>query len=241
MNEGICKRTATVRFWNGYAKWYKLWVDHTSYHAPVVSLLRETVKPGWRVLDIGAGSGVLSLPLAKMGCEVTALEPSRLMRSHLFREMFDKHAKWVEVDERRWEDVSLMDYRCFDLVLSCNTLHFTEIGFEGALEKVFAADPAHVLVVTEYVPGSFVRFAYASHVVAFGRTYAADSSFAYHHLSEVFDHHRYKAGRDLTLDEKRVLAHRVVRKDDHLWLEEQAHVGMYWLHRREPGMCAALQ
>jgi len=241
MNEAVCRKTATVAFWEGYAKWYKLWLDHTDYHRPIVELLKEMVEPGWRVLDIGAASGVLSFPLAEMGCIVTALEPSLLMRSHLFREMFHKHTEWVEVDERRWEDVSLMDYRGFDLILSCNTLHLTGIGFEGGLQKVFAADPAHVLIATEHVPGSFVRFAYASYVVAFGRTYKVDSSFGYHHLSEVFDHHRYKTGRDLTLDEKRALAHRVVMKDDHLWLKEQARVGTYWLRRREGDTCAAPQ
>jgi len=43
------------------------------------------VEPGWKVLDIGAGNGVLSLPLCAIGCEVTALEPSWGMRSLFLR------------------------------------------------------------------------------------------------------------------------------------------------------------
>ena len=137
------------------------------------------------------------------------------MRSFLFKEMFKRDADRVEVDDRRWEDVLPVDYRDFDLVLSCNTLHLTSLGFEVALDKVFARDPAKVLVVTEHVPGTVVRFAYKSHVVAFARTYTTGSSFAYHHLHEVFDHHRYKKGRDLTIEERRqALARRVVVKND---------------------------
>ena len=108
--------------------------------------------------------------------------------------MFKRDADRVEVDDRRWEDVLPVDYRDFNLVLSCNTLHLTGLGFEAALDKVFARDPAHVLVVTEHVPGTVVRFAYRSHVVAFARTYTTSSSFAYHHLYEVFGSPQVQGG-----------------------------------------------
>ena len=107
----VCRRVATVGFWDGYARWYKLWLEHNNYHAPVIELLRQTVEPGWKVLDIGAGSGVLSLPLAEMGCAVTAIEPSIGMRRLLFEEMFRRGTDAVEVDERRWEDISIAELR----------------------------------------------------------------------------------------------------------------------------------
>ena len=37
------------------------------------------IQDGSRVLDIGAGTGILSVPLAAHGCEVTAVEPSPVM------------------------------------------------------------------------------------------------------------------------------------------------------------------
>ena len=65
-------RPATVDYWDGNAKWHKLWVEHNAYHNKIIQLLTTFVQPGWKVLDIGAGNGVLSLPLCAIGCRVTA-------------------------------------------------------------------------------------------------------------------------------------------------------------------------
>ena len=237
----VCRRAATVGFWDGYARWYKLWLDHTSYHEPVITFLKEIAEPGWKVLDIGAGSGVLSLSLADMGCAVTAIEPSIAMRSLLFEEMFRRGTDVIDVDERRWEDMPLFEIQGYDLILSCNTLHLTTMGFSGALEKIFAADPDNVLVVTEHVPGTVVRFAYPSHVLGRARTYEADSSFGYHDLEEVLEHRRFKKGSDLTRNEEIAMINKITVKDGHLWVRESARVGMYWLRRRLPGHCWRMQ
>ncbi len=53
--DGLC-----VAFWESNAPWYAIWLRHNEYHRPVQSVLGGRVRPGWRVLDIGGGSGVLS-------------------------------------------------------------------------------------------------------------------------------------------------------------------------------------
>lgn len=47
-----------------------------SYNAALFEELRQrcTLGPGSRVLEIGCGTGQASLPLARMGCEITAIE-----------------------------------------------------------------------------------------------------------------------------------------------------------------------
>ena len=67
MERAICKRVATVRFWDGYARWYKLWMEHTQYHQRIIEVLLAMTEKDWRVLDIGAGNGILSIPLYVRG------------------------------------------------------------------------------------------------------------------------------------------------------------------------------
>ena len=42
----VCRRVATVGFWDGYARWYKLWLEHNNYHAPVIELLETNGRAG---------------------------------------------------------------------------------------------------------------------------------------------------------------------------------------------------
>src|SRR5215831_52018 len=46
-------------------------------------LAAASVRPGCQVLDIGCGSGQLSLPLADLGARVLAIDPSKLMIDRL--------------------------------------------------------------------------------------------------------------------------------------------------------------
>lgn len=46
MEKNICKRAATIQFWDGYAKWYKLWIEHNNYHDRIIEVLTTMVEPG---------------------------------------------------------------------------------------------------------------------------------------------------------------------------------------------------
>ena len=104
MEKVLCAHATDVSYWDGYSQWYKLWFEHNNYHDEVLETLMEMVKPGWKVLDVGAGNGVLSLPLCAIGCEVSALEPSAGMRKLLNKEAYSRGIDWIRVDNRRWEE-----------------------------------------------------------------------------------------------------------------------------------------
>lgn len=229
MEKTVCKRVRTVQFWDSYAKWYKLWVEHTDYHDRAIQMLMTMVKPGWKVLDIGAGNGILSLPLCAIGCEVTALEPSMSMRSLLYEESGRRGIDWITVDERSWEDVRTYHFRGYDLILACNSLHLMQVEFEDAIKKIFALHPVNVFVVTEIgFPEIKMKWQYGDYQMLFAKSYEIISSFAYHHLTEVMEHWEFKKGGRLHTSEISDIKSKLSFRDGHMWFDEKAYMGMYW-------------
>lgn len=100
MEKTVCKRARTVHFWDGYAKWFKLWIEHSDYHDKIIKALMTMVKPGWKILDIGAGNGILSLPLCAIGCDVRAIEPSTGMRSLLHEDAGKRGIDWINREKQ---------------------------------------------------------------------------------------------------------------------------------------------
>jgi SAM-dependent methyltransferase len=208
-------------------------VEHNHYHDRIIGMLMENVEPGWSVLDIGSGNGVLSLPLCAIGCEVTALEPSIGMRNLLFAEAFARGMDWLQVDARKWEQVPLHSYRDLDLIMACNSLHLTEQGLAQALNRIFRFNPRRVLLVSELYPGIEVLTEHKDYRLCFTDYYETESSFAYHHIGEVLDHWTFKKGMRLSDGEMRDITTILLYQDDHLWIKDSATVAMFWWERSD--------
>lgn len=225
MQQAICKQIFTGHFWDDYARWYKLWMEHTQYHQRIIEVLLTMSEPGWRVLDIGAGNGILSFPLSRRGCEVTALEPSLAMRNLLYEEASKNRIEGLSVDERIWEEVPCDEFPNYDLIIACNTLHLTQIGLEGALAKIFRTRPINVFLITELGHADIrVKWRYGHNTLVFKKFCEVDSSFAYHHLNELVEHWTFKRGCKLQPGEIRALKERIVLQGSHLWIKETAQV-----------------
>lgn len=233
MEQTICRKAATVGFWDGYARWYKLWMEHNKYHDRIVDVLTTHAEPLWKVLDIGAGNGVLSLPLCAIGCEVTALEPSIGMRNLLFAEAFARGMDWLKVDARKWEQVPLHSFQDMDLIMACNSLHLTEQGLQQALARIFRFNPLRVFLVSELYPGIEVLPERDDYTLRFTEYFETESSFAYHHIGEVMDHWTFKKGGKLGDQELRDITALLSYHEDHLWIKDNATVGMFWWERND--------
>jgi SAM-dependent methyltransferase len=208
-------------------------MEHNRYHDRIIGMLTENVEPGWSVLDIGSGNGVLSLPLCAIGCEVTALEPSIGMRNLLFAEAFARGMDWLKVDARTWEQVPLHSYRNFNLIMACNSLHLTEQGLAPSLNRIFQFKPRQVFLVSELYPGLEALPEREDYTLRFTEHFETESSFAYHYIGEVLDHWAFKKGGKLTEQEMRDITAILSYQDDHLWIKDSATVAMYWWERND--------
>ncbi|GIV97147.1 MAG: SAM-dependent methyltransferase [Herpetosiphonaceae bacterium] len=68
-----------------------------------LSLVLPHIRPGIRVLDVGAGTGRYALPLARAGAHVIAVEPSAGMRAYIERDAATEGLP-IDIFPERWED-----------------------------------------------------------------------------------------------------------------------------------------
>ncbi|MGQ9688545.1 MAG: class I SAM-dependent methyltransferase [Desulfobaccales bacterium] len=222
-------RKKTTAYWDAQARWQQIWLAHNDYHREILAFLTPRVQPGWRVLDIGAGSGVLSLPLQKLGCQVMALEPSRGMLTLLWAESRHFQILPDHIDPRRWEEVQVKELEDFDLILACNSLHLTNLNFQEALAKLFAPKPQHVCVISEVgFPEINLLANYDGYRLSHHKYFLADSSYSYRHLSEACEHLAHRLGRTPTPQERAEMRDKLIQRNNRLWLEALSNVGIFW-------------
>jgi len=87
------------------------------------------------VMDIGAGTGALAIPLAKLVRHVTAVDPSSSMISYLERNAREENLKNITCVKKTWEDViPREDVAEHDVLVASHSLLMRDM--KGALEKM---------------------------------------------------------------------------------------------------------
>jgi len=103
-----------------------------------------SLSPEARVLDIGSGPGIFTLPIAKQVASVTAIEPAKGMRELLLERCKMEKVSNVSCIGERWEDVAIEQLGApYDLVLASFSLGMPDI--RTALLKMNACSCGEVV------------------------------------------------------------------------------------------------
>jgi len=98
------------------------------------------------VLDVGAGTGRLALPMARLAKSVTALDQSAGMLACLQENMAAEGIENISCIQKSWQDVSLDELEPHDVVLSSNSLGVYDL--KEALSKMDALAKRAVYIFT---------------------------------------------------------------------------------------------
>jgi len=105
------------------------------------------LKSEYTVLDVGAGTGRLAIPIAKRVKSVTAIDQSKGMLACLQENMEKEGITNVVCINKRWEDVELgVDIEQHDVVIACHSLGMFDI--QEALAKMDSASKKYVYILT---------------------------------------------------------------------------------------------
>lgn len=161
-------KKAAQRYLKGYGQGGGFWEDRTFVKkfagsrqekgSPEIAdkIAAMDIRPGDRVLDIGAGPGSFAVPLAARGCEVTAVEPSARMRQVLEEYAEREGVDGIRLVASRWEDVTsdTLDGP-YDVVIASFSLVMDDIV--DAARKMDEVSRRSVYLFWFLTPPSWVR------------------------------------------------------------------------------------
>ena len=102
------------------------------------------LKPEYTVLDVGAGTGRLAIPIARKVKSVTAIDPSKGMLACLQENMEREGITNIVCINKRWEDVELgVDIEQHDVVIASHS-----VSTQEAVAKMDAASKKYVYILT---------------------------------------------------------------------------------------------
>lgn len=82
----------------------------------------EVLRPGVRVIELGAGTGEATTRLLRAGAEVVAVEPGRGLAARL-----ERRCPSAQIVVARAEDASMPEAR-FDLAVAATSVHWLDLG-----------------------------------------------------------------------------------------------------------------
>lgn len=134
-SEGNCD---CVAYWDNLRDAQRYWQDSLGWEQDRIKKMLQSLvlSPHSHVLDIGAGPGVLAIPLAEKVEHVTAVEPSTAMMRVLQENLVRHGLSNVDSVQKRWEKIDEeVDLKLpYDLVIASFSLGMEDI--DEAINKM---------------------------------------------------------------------------------------------------------
>ena len=149
------------------ARWFSRAVQVSDFPAQTLRALEPALAGCRSVLDVGAGVGALTVPLARSVERVTALEPSPTMLEELQGHLARNRIANVSCIQARWGEA---DVEPHDLILVANVAPI----FQNLLPFVTAAEPLarRALALVQNVGSGMEKFYFGElYPLLLGRSY----------------------------------------------------------------------
>ena len=130
--------------WDKTAAQFRQWMDVDDY--PVKLMQHVKLKPEWSLLDIGCGTGAVSIPAAKKAGRITALDISGEMLQILKEDAQKQNISNITYMHRSWNDIMVgEDIEPHDIVVASRSVG-REPDIQSALEKIDSAATKYVYI-----------------------------------------------------------------------------------------------
>lgn len=158
----IAKYGSISEAWNRMATEYDRDMEHSNRIRFVDKIARH--KPE-TILDVGAGTGVFAVPLAKQGRRVVAVEPSTGMLDILKNKAKEYNLTNIECINKRWEEVSSdeligINNGKYDVVVSSHALYYIT-NLHNSFKKMNDVSKGYIYLLIEAAQNNADASAYA--------------------------------------------------------------------------------
>lgn len=111
-----------------------------------INEINELIKPDWRVLDIGAGPGNITIPLAQKARHVTAVEPAEGMVSVFQDNMSSQSIQNIDIIKKKWDDVDIQTDLQPPYHLTISSYSLGMLDLQAAIEKMTAVTTDLIMI-----------------------------------------------------------------------------------------------
>ncbi|GBE05886.1 MAG TPA: methyltransferase domain-containing protein [Nitrospirae bacterium] len=144
------------------SEWYRRAVEQSDYPQKAVALLKPMLRTCDSVIDIGAGCGALSLPVARKVKKVTAVEPSKWMYDLLLKRAEKAGIKNIRAYNAGWKRSGLKGelpsaIKPHDMVI-CANLPYSVVCGRGFLDYISKISKKYIVYL--HGAGRWNRFYY---------------------------------------------------------------------------------